>query len=160
MGSRHDDHRSSRGSRGERGERGHSGHNGRDGKDGAPGEVGPAGKDGAKGERGEAGDTIIPLSSRFQRDEAGQAGSVSGVVLPVPGKLKNWILVATPFPFDVTFNLLINDKQALSLVLKKGEKRVSEKKVYVRADEGDVVRLETPGVNVSGFLSSILLEAK
>lgn len=149
MGSRHDDHRSSRGSRGERGERGHSGHNGRDGKDGSPGQPGPAGKDGAKGERGESGDTIIVLNP-----------GATGVVLPVPGKLKNWILVATPFPFDATFNLLVNDKAVMILVLKKGERKVSEKKDYVRVDEGDIVRLETPANNVSGFLSSILLEAK
>lgn len=130
--------------RGERGERGHSGHNGRDGRDGKDGPDGP------QGPKGDPGETIIIL--------ANGGPSLLGAIIPRSGKLRNLFVKSEAFPTDTTVYVTINGKTSdLFVVMKKGETRVSDKKITVRISEGDIVGLTVP-TDSTGLMASLLFE--
>ena len=113
-----------------RGERGHPGRDGRDGRDGGEGPQGP------KGDPGES--SVLVLA-----DGAPSAPAFRGIVLPRSGKLRHLYARSR---FDVLASLVLvievnGDPTELQVSLEKGERRGSERRKYIRANEGDVVSL-------------------
>lgn len=141
-----------------RGERGHPGHPGRDGRDGKDGPEGPPGQ---KGDPGESSVLVLATGSLTVPD-------YHGIVLPRDGKLRR-LFVRSRMDILVPITLIVEingEATELLVELPKGERKASEKRKYIRAEEGDAVSLlshftESDELNpqlLSGLIVSLLLE--
>ena len=138
-----------------RGERGHPGRDGRDGRDGPEGPPGP------KGDPGES--SVLVLA-----DGAPVAPIFRGIVIPRAGKLRHLYARSR---FDVLTSIILvvevnGDPTDLHVSIEKGERRGSERRKYIRTNEGDMISLLARlGDNhtfdptlISNIMVSLLLE--
>lgn len=133
---------------GGRGERGHPGHNGRDGRDGNDGPIGPQGPQGEKGCAGDGG-AVFTL-------EVGKR-----ILLPRGGKIRK-LFVHSDIPLAIgqadIFPRLNGEAGELVASLKTGEQKASDKKHYLRANEGDILDVLILGPIGLTLLISVILE--